>query len=387
MKLIRLITIAIAAFTLVACHPYGESNLPTPTPLTDFTPKAKVQELWSRNVGVGNDELGLRLALAYAEGCIYAVDALGTVSALDAKTGDKIWNIDLDKKITSGISAASGILVVATEDGDIIVLDAKNGKQRWTANAGNQILAPAQIEHGVVLVKTVADNLLAFDANSGRKLWNFMIGAPTLILRLGSTPEIAGNNVYAGFANGRLLALQLQMGTIVWQQQIAMPNGANDVEQMVDIDIDPVLKADRVYIATYQGRIAALDMQTGKPIWDHKMSSYTGVLANEEAVYTTDADGYLWSFTADAGRVNWRQEKLKARILTAPAFMGANIVVADAEGYLHWLDAKTGDLIARVLVSDSEAISAKPLVVGNDVYVVTDQGRLVAYHVKTLTQV
>lgn len=379
MKIVKLISLTLAAIVLTACHPFGTSNLETPSPLPTFTPTAQVQELWSESVGNGTNSLGLRFAIGYSDGLLYTTDAGGDVQATDAKTGDKVWNVSVGEDVTSGASAGNGIVIVGTDMGHAIALDAKTGQQKWDADVGNQMLAPAQIANNIVILKTVADTLIALDASSGRQLWNFVNDAPTLILRLGSTPQIAGNNVYVGFASGRLSALGLQMGDILWQQQIALPRGANAVQQMVDIDADPVLQSDRLYTATYQGNIAALGLSDGRTIWSHSISTYTGLVADQSAVYVTDAKGYVWAFSASDGRVIWRQKKLRARVLTAPSLMANYIVVADAEGYLHWIDTQTGQFAARAMVADNEVISSQPLVVGNQVFVLTDAGHLKAY--------
>ncbi len=379
MKLVRLIILLIIATSVTACHPFGESNLETPSPLVKFTPTAHVQQLWSTRVGNGSDDLNLRFALGYANNTIYSTSASGDVVATNATTGKNHWENNLDVNVTSGVSVGNGLVVVGTDTGHAIALDTKTGKKVWNVNIGNQMLAPAQIKKGVVIVKTVADALVAVDAKSGRQLWNFVIGAPTLILRFGSTPQIADSTVYAGFANGRLVAINLQLGTIRWQQQIAIPTGANDVQQMVDIDAAPVLHSQRVYVATYQGYIAALDLSRGQLIWSHKISSYTGLVAHGNAIYITDAKGQVWSFAGSNGRVMWRQKKLQARLLSAPSVIGDMIVVGDGEGYLHWINQQTGQFVARVDVSDGDAIASKPLVVGDAVYVLTNGGELAAY--------
>ena len=105
-------------------------------------------------------------------------------------------------------------------------------------------------------------------------------------------------------------------------------------------------------------------------------------MADEKAIYLTDAQGYVWAFDAATGQVNWRQKKLQARLLTAPALMGNNIVVADGEGYVHWINKQTGEFVARVAAFEGNVITAKPLVVSDTVYVLTNNGGLVAYQLQ-----
>lgn len=382
-KFLRFLSVFIAGAVLTACHPFGTANLETPAPLVKFTPTAKVVELWRANVGTGSKDEALRFALGYDNGLVYTTDMSGDIDAINAQTGKPVWRTTISSNVVSGVGVGAGIVVVGTDDGQAVALDAKTGKQKWAVDIGNQLLAVPQIQQGIVIVKTVADSIYALDASSGRQLWSFVTSAPTLILRFGSTPQIAGDIIYSGMANGRLAALTLQMGLIRWQQQIAMPRGANDVQQMVDIDADPVLLSQHVYVATYQGSIAALNMSNGKPIWSHKLSTYTGLVADNKAVYVTDAKGYVWSFAAESGAVNWRQTKLRARGITAPISMGDYLVIADAEGYVHWINKQTGEFTARVAAQPANGFLSKPLVVGKQVFVLTNDGELLGYQVNS----
>jgi outer membrane protein assembly factor BamB len=130
-------------------------------------------------------------------------------------------------------------------------------------------------------------------------------------------------------------------------------------------------------VATYRGKIASLDWLSGKTLWTHEISSYTGMIADSNAIYISDANSYIWSFGADNGLVNWRQTQLEARTLSAPALIGNYVVVGDAEGYLHWLSKSDGHFVSRVKVGSG--VYAAPLVENRILYVLTNAGNLSAY--------
>ena len=146
---------------------------------------------------------------------------------------------------------------------------------------------------------------------------------------------------------------------------------------MIDVDADPVIFEHHLYAATYQGKIASFDWLSGNTLWSHDISSYTGMTADNNTVYISDAQGIIWAFNADSGLVNWRQTELNARIVTGPAVLGNYLVVGDAEGYLHWLGKNDGHLAARQRVGS--AIYAAPVVENNVVYTLTNEGYLAAY--------
>jgi len=78
----------------------------------------------------------------------------------------------------------------------------------------------------------------------------------------------------------------------------------------------------------------------------------------------------------------WRKKELRNRDASAPAVIGGSVVVGDYEGYLHWFDLETGDLQARVRAG-SDRISSQPLVVNDILYVMSDNGSMYAYKIKS----
>ena len=74
----------------------------------------------------------------------------------------------------------------------------------------------------------------------------------------------------------------------------------------------------------------------------------------------------------------WRNDKLKRRGLSAPAVTTTAIAVADFQGYLHWLDKATGELVARERIAKFR-VSMPPVAVQDTVVVLTDAGSLAAY--------
>jgi outer membrane protein assembly factor BamB len=260
----------------------------------------------------------------------------------------------------------------------VIALNPDQGKSLWQSHASSEILAPPAASHGIVLAKAIDGKLVAFSAQDGHVLWRYHQQEPNLILRGASTPKVNNDIIIVGFANSNLAKINLNDGGLLWQKTIATPESSFAIQRMVDIDADPIIVGNRIYVATYQGKIAALELGSGKELWNHDISSYAGIAADQENVYVADASSHIWSFNSDNGGVNWRQIQLAARGITGPAIMGQFIVVGDAEGYLHWLNKHDGHFVARTYVNSS-GIGAAPVVNNNVLYVVTKDGHLSAY--------
>jgi outer membrane protein assembly factor BamB len=366
--------------SLCACSFFDKDNTPEPAKLVSFKPEATVQSSWKKSANNGAGKEYLKLIPAASPTAIYTASRDGTVTANDKATGRTLWSVGTGTHISGGPSAGDGLVLVGTREGDVIALYQADGRLAWKAAASSEVLAAPAIHNNIVLAKSISGKLSAFSAQDGHTLWEYHQTEPTLILRGASSPQISNGTVIAGFANGDLANLSLKGGNMIWQQPIAIPQGSFAIERMIDVDADPVIYQSRVYAATYQGRISALELATGREIWNHDISSYTGMTNDNEKVYVTDAKSNVWAFDANSGSVDWRQTQLEARNITGPAMMKNYIVVGDMEGYLHWLSKTDGHFIARTKVTNS-GILAAPIVDNNILYVVTMDGHVAAYTV------
>jgi hypothetical protein len=137
---------------------------------------------------------------------------------------------------------------------------------------------------------------------------------------------------------------------------------------------------ENVFATGFQGRTAMLALDSGQVWWAHDMSSYRGLAVDDDNLYVTQSDGIIVALRQRDGSELWRNQKLKLRRLTTPVLTSTAVVVADFQGYLHWLDKASGQLVARQRVAKKELISNSPVAVGDTVVVMTDRGKLFAYH-------
>jgi len=219
--------------------------------------------------------------------------------------------------------------------------------------------------------------LTALHRDTGKRVWHYKHESPKLILRASSSPNVADNIVVVGFADGKLDALNASTGSLIWQRSIATNNGTDDVSRMVDIDTQPLISDGIIYVASYQGNVAALSLMSGQMLWRRKLSTYSNLALEDNKLFATDVDGNVYALSADSGRTLWKQEKLRNRGLTAPVVMGRALVVGDKEGYVHWLSLLDGHFLNRKRI-DKSGILAAPRVAGNRLYVGAGGGRLTA---------
>ena len=368
----RIALLLSAALLLGGCGMFEVDNTEPPAELTDIQTRLKVERQWSRaaTAGSGDDYLALRPALH--DGVLYVADAKGGVAAHEAESGRERWSVSLGTPLTGGVSVGDDVVVVGSGRGEVIGLRRGSGEELWRERVSSEVL-----DLDIVVARTNDGRLHALAAGSGETLWQAGRTTPALSLRGAGRPLMAYGAVIAGFDNGKLAAFSLERGSTLWETTIAVPSGQSELDRMVDLDGDLVLVGETLYAASYQGRVAALNLRDGRILWSRDLSSYAGLAADARHVYVSDEMGAVWALERESGAPMWRQEKLRLRDVTAPASFGDTVVVGDYEGYLHFLRKTDGEFVARLRV-DGSGLRVPPLVAEGVLYAYGLGGQLSA---------
>lgn len=328
-----------------------------PSELLDFEPVIEVEELWSGRYGKGVDQLYIKLIPEHEGSKVFAADRDGRVIALDLESGDELWEVRNKKlRISGGPGVGGGAVLVGTSDAEVIAFDTETGEETWRTKVSSEVLAPPRIDGATAVIRTGDGKLFGLNVETGKRKWIYDRSIPTLTLRGTSPPVIHEGLVIAGFDNGRLAALDLESGKQQWEQRISIPSGRSDLERMVDIDAEPTIYDDTVFVASFQGSVAAVSLYDGQLLWTRDLSAYTALAVDYAHVYVTDEKGNVWALSRDSGTAVWKQEGLAARQLTGPAIFEEYVIVGDFEGYLHWIDRNTGQLVNRTRIDDERIL-------------------------------
>jgi len=264
---------------------------------------------------------------------------------------------------------------VGGAEGEVVALNYRDGQEKWRVTLSSEVLAPAAVADDIVVVRTVDGRVSGLAAHDGTRLWVFSRTVPVLTLRGTSAPLIAGDRVFVGLDSGHLVALNLEDGRVLWESTIAEPKGRSELERIVDVDADPVLKGGTLYAAAAQGRVVALDADNGQIIWSREIPSTTGIAVDRAHVYVTDDESVVWCLERNSGAALWRQVALRNRGLTAPVAYGGGVVVGDQEGYLHTLNQEDGKIAGRYYLKGSPIFTA-PITHGALLYAIGSSGFL-----------
>src|SRR5271163_5369045 len=374
-----LLPLSFAAL-LIAAGCSKDKDVEPPAVLVKFPATLPVKKLWGEGVGGGKKQLVLRLGLGPAvdNGVVFAASHKGEVLAASLDTGRHLWVKNLKLPISAGPAAGLGMVVVGTSKGAIVALDGATGHELWRQHVNSELLSDPAISEKVVVIRSVDGRLHGLDAHNGKELWSVEQQVPRLSLRGTATPIIAKEVAISGFDNGKVMAVSLTTGDTVWDTALASPHGRTELDRLVDVDSAVSVIGDNVFATGFQGRTAMLALDSGQIWWAHDMSSYRGLAADGENLFVTQSDGIVVALRQRDGSELWRNDKLKRRGLSAPAVTSTAIAVADFQGYLHWLDKATGELVARERVAKYR-VSMPPVAVQDTVVVLTDSGSLAAF--------
>ncbi|MEG0862686.1 outer membrane protein assembly factor BamB [Pseudomonas caricapapayae] len=371
------LTLAILA---AGCSSNSKKELP-PAELTKFTEEVVLKKQWSRSIGDGQGESFNMLVPAIENDRIYAADVTGVVMAMDRNNGDVAWKKDLELPVSGAVGVGYGMVMLGTLKGDVIALDASTGEERWRSRVTSEVLAPPATNGDVVVVQTQDDRVIGLDASTGDRRWIYESTPAVLTLRGTGAPVVTNQLAVAGLSTGKVVALDTRNGVPVWEQRVAIPQGRSELDRVVDIDGGLLLSGGTLYVTSYQGRVAGLDLESGRVLWQRDASSYTGVAQGFGNVYVSLASGTVEGIDERSSSALWSNDSLARRQLSAPEVFSSYVAVGDLEGYLHLLSQVDGRFVGRERI-DSDGLRARPLVVGDTIYVYGNSGKLEALTIR-----
>ena len=281
-------------------------------------------------------------------------------------------NLDV---LTGGVEANSEHIFVCSATGHLFALNQIDGSFAWRASISSESLSPPRVDNDLLVIQTIDGKVAAYDASDGSKRWEYAAKIPPLTLRGTSTPAVYEDIVIAGFSNGRIAFITRDDGLAAYEQIIGVPEGVSDLEKLVDLDGKMAIENNVLYIAGYQGRLIAIDLRAGEILWEKEASSLVGVSVGFGNVYLISADGKVIAYNGTNGREVWRVEALLNRNLNAPLVTGSFLAFTDFEGYLHLLAQSDGRFVARKKL-DSRGVGARLVQQEGRIYALGNGGTL-----------
>ena len=372
MQLRKLLLPGLLSVTLLSgCSLFsGEEDVvkmsPLPVVENQFTPSTE----WSTSVGNGIGDFYSNLHPALADNVVYAADRAGVVKALNAGDGKEVWSVNLGEKdgwfsrasaqLSGGVTVSGGHVYIGSEKAQVYALNTSDGTTAWQTKVAGEALSRPVVSDGVVLIHTSNGQLQALNEADGAIKWTVNLDMPSLSLRGESAPATAFGAAIVGGDNGRVSAVLMQQGQMIWQQRISQATGPTEIDRLSDVDTTPVIVNGVVYALAYNGNLTALDLRSGQIMWKRELGSVNDFIVDGNRIYLVDQNDRVLALTTDGGVTLWTQSDLLHRLLTSPVLYNGNLVVGDSEGYLHWMNVDDGRFVAQQKV-DSSGFLTEPV--------------------------
>lgn len=348
-----------------------------PNDLTQIDAKGTVKVLWQKKLKSSKTAFGYQLLPAVLNESVFVADVEGGVFRFNAVDGSQQWQVNVGHPISAGPGVNETLAVVAGPDGQVTALDADSGAQLWSIKVSSEVLSSPVIDRNRVVVRALDGRIYGFAISNGQRQWLFNSDVPNLTLRGNSVPLAKGGRLYVGLDNGDVAALNIDDGNVMWQQNVVNNQGKTEIDRLSDIDGNLGVVATDLYVSSVANLTLAVATESGQLLWRHNYGSSTGVTVSRRFIYISDNQSNIRQIDRSNGEPGWVVEDFKLRNITRPAFYLGDLVVADYEGYVHFLDAFTGTLLNREKLGDDVFYGA-PVVEGDTLYTYNKDGTFAA---------
>ena len=344
---------------------FGPTPKRKPAELPPLRASISPRVLWQGNVGSGEKSVFFP---AIAGNVVYAAGSSGQLAGFDAGSGRPVMRAEAGQRISGGVGAGGSIALLGTSKGEVLAFDA-SGKPLWKAQLSGEVLAPPRVADRVVVARAGDGRIFGLSAVDGKRVWVYQRPTPALSLRSHAGVALHRGAAYAGFPGGRLVAIGIDQGNVIWDAVVALPRGTTELERVADVASLPLVDDQRACAVAYQGRIACFDPASGSGMWAREFSSLQGMSSDGRNLYVTDDNNAVVALDKTNGSSLWKQDRMTGRGVSGSLVFGRFVVVGDFEGYVHFLQRDDGSFAGRI-ATDGSAILAAPVALDLSSFVV-----------------
>jgi outer membrane protein assembly factor BamB len=382
-------------------------------------PSARVNKDWTQSTGstatrISHAALGGSLSLAWSadigegdsrkhritadpvvsNGRIFTLDAQSIVTAT-ATSGAPLWQVDLRPARDQAGDASGGGLVVSGDTvyisiglGVLAALDASDGTVRWTQQLDASGSGTPTVSGDLVYVAAGDNTGWAVNRNDGTVAWQIGSSGDTNNVLGAPAPALTDDLAIFAFGSGEVQAVFRRGGLNRWDASVLGKRNGRALSNISDVTAAPVVSGNSVFVGNQSGRIAALDVRSGARLWTARDGAIGPVWPVGDSVFAVSDLNELMRLDAADGSKIWgvalpnfvkRKPKHQKRVVPhhGPIVAGGRVIIASGDGVLRSYDPTNGALVASVEVPGG-ATSA-PVVADRTLYVVSAQGKLLAY--------
>jgi outer membrane protein assembly factor BamB len=352
-----------------------------------------LKRAWRASIGTGaGSRTQIMAPPIIVDGRVFALDAECQVSALDAKTGKRLWRASLAPRhqdgaagFGGGIASDSGKIFVTTGFGRVHALDAATGKKLWEKDLTVPFHTAPTANGGRVFATTQDNQLHVLAEDDGRELWSYQGIVEQSALLADVSPAVQGEVVIAPFSSGELYAFRVQNGSMAWNDSLTRTGLLNSMETINDIAGRPVIDRERVYAISHAGRLVSIDLRSGERVWTRDISGVQTPWVAGDYIYVVTSEAELLCVNALDGHIRWitplqrfgnPKQKRDPIAWSGPVLAGNRLVLLSSTGQALSVSPYTGEIMSKMKIDDGTYVP--PVVADGTLYILTQNAELTA---------
>lgn len=363
------------------------------------------EEIWTVDIGKASERSRLTSPPIVVNDRVFVLDAEATVSSFNAENGDLIWRSELAPELKErfrlremfrrtgpaeigfggGVAFDQGRVFVTSGFGFVAALDAITGEEQWRVETSAPVRTPPTAHRGLVFFTTNTNEFMALDQATGENRWTFQSFEETARFLSSASPAAAGDLVVAPFSSGELVAFIADTGRAMWEETLARQSRLTALSSLNDIAGSPVIDRGLVFVVSHGGRLAAIDIRSGRPVWETTVASLQMPWVAGDYVFVISVDGELACISRSDGGVIWvaqlpryeNEEKRKGRITWAgPVLAGDHLVLVSNDREIIKVSPLTGEIVERAKINGGSVVA--PVIANEKLFILTEGGKLIA---------
>lgn len=296
----------------------------------------------------------------------------GELIKFQASNGQEIWRTRLKSPLSAKPLIANNRVFLGTAEGQVIALDLYLGETVWAKSVGSTVESTPVFSEGRVIVKDASDVVRAFDASTGDELWSYQRASPEyFVMKSTGGVAIHEGEVFAGFSDGHLAALQLETGELLWATDLSGGSQA-----LMDVNQTPIIRGDSIIASSYASGVYSVDRFSGEILWRNPLANVAALTEHQGFLYAALAGGRVVSLDADSGTGIWGFRMNGSKSATGVLAYGPYLLVT-TDGPVYILDRGTG--YPHQIIQGWSRVSSDLTLGAERIYALTDLGRLTSF--------
>ncbi len=314
---------------------------------------------------------GYRQKLAAQYGHLFLSWSDGSVLSLHLDQGVKDWDVRLRTKPKWSPTVTWHAATVVCDSNRIVGLDTRDGRTLWTYETKSRVIDPPATDEKLLIFSTKNNEIHCLLEKTGEQAWTMKVNGLAT-----PPPTFTNKKVIISTNKGLLYAVACKNGRLHWQQQVGL------------LATCPITYKNNLLVATKDGRLLALDSETGFVRWEHSSGYalaqspsrfdsviHSTVLSPQLLVYCTYFGDMLHGVHLETGNLLWLHRG-GPDWTVPPAFSGPEVLFGNRDSYLHGMNGYYGAIIWKAKL-DSHIVTV-PLTIDKRVFVGTKEGTVYA---------